>query len=159
MLEINRPVSRLTGNMNTTTDTHSGACHCGAVRIEAQGPPLDMGYCHCDQCRRYSGAPIAGFTLWKAEDVKVTKGAELLGLYKSSAISDRRFCTKCGSHVMIDHPTLGLTDVRGALPATVAFKPTVHLNYSETILRIKDGLPKLEDFPAAIGGTGKEIPE
>jgi hypothetical protein len=144
---------------DTTTDTHTGTCYCGAVEIEAQGPPLDMGFCHCDNCRRYSGAPIAGFTLYKAEDVKVTKGAELLGLYKNSEISDRRFCTKCGTHVMIDHPTLGLADLRGALPATVSFKPTVHLNYSETILRVKDGLPKLEDFPAAIGGSGKEIPE
>ncbi|MDP9097891.1 MAG: GFA family protein [Verrucomicrobiota bacterium] len=144
---------------DTKAETHSGTCHCGAVQIEALGPPLDMGYCHCDQCRRYSGAPIAGFTLWKAEDVKVTKGGELLGRYKSSEISDRRFCTKCGSHVMIDHPTLGLTDVRDALPATVAFKPTVHLNYEETILPIKDGLPKLRDFPAAIGGSGEAMPE
>jgi hypothetical protein len=141
------------------SETHIGSCHCGAVEIETQGPPLDMGYCHCDQCRRYSGAPIAGFTLWKAEDVKVTKGADLLGTYKSSEISDRRYCTRCGSHVMIDHPTLGLTDVRGALPGTVTFKPTVHLNYEETILPIKDGLPKLRDFPAAIGGSGETMPE
>jgi hypothetical protein len=143
----------------TTSETHSGTCHCGAVEIEAQGPPLDMGFCHCEQCRLYSGAPIAGFTLYKAENVKVTKGAELLGLYKNSEISDRRFCTRCGSHVTVDHPTLGLTDIRGALPPTLAFKPTVHLNYEETILRVKDGLPKLRDFPTAIGGSGQEMPE
>jgi hypothetical protein len=143
----------------TTSETHLGTCHCGAVEIKAEGPPLDMGYCHCDQCRRYSGAPIAGFSLWKAEGVKVTKGADSLAHYQSSEISDRRFCTKCGTHVMIDHPKLGLIDVRGALPATVTFKPTVHLNYEETILRIKDGLPKLRDFPTAIGGSGETMPE
>ena len=140
-------------------ETHKGSCHCGAVEIEAQGPPLDRGYCHCDQCRKYSGAPIAGFALWKAEDVKVTKGSEFLGLYKNSEISDRRFCTKCGTHVMIDHPTLGLADLRGALPASVTLKPTVHLNYEETVLPVKDGLPKLRDFPTAIGGSGEELPE
>ena len=59
---------------------------------------------------------------------------------------------------MIDHPTLGLTDVRGALPATLAFKPTVHLN-PEDDLPVKDGLPKLRDFPAAIGGSGETMPE
>jgi hypothetical protein len=39
------------------------------------------------------------------------------------------------------------------------FKQTVHLNYEETILPMRDGLPKLKDFPAAIGGSGETMPE
>jgi hypothetical protein len=35
----------------------------------------------------------------------------------------------------------------------------VHLNYAETILPIKDGLPKLKDCPAEIGGSGETLPE
>ena len=73
-------------------------------------------------------------------------------------MSDRRYCTKCGGHVMIDHPTLGLADIRVSLSGLV-FKPTVHLNYQEKVLPIKDGLPKLKDFPAAIGGSGETLPE
>ncbi|MGI8957213.1 MAG: GFA family protein [Chthoniobacterales bacterium] len=140
------------------SDTHPGSCVCGAVAIEAQGEPLDMGYCHCEACRRYSGAPLAAFTLWKPETVKITKGAELLGRFKSSEMSDRRYCTKCGSHVIVDHPSLGLTDIRTGLP-TLDFQPSVHLNYEETVLPIKDGLPKLRDFPAEIGGSGETMPE
>jgi hypothetical protein len=50
-------------------------------------------------------------------------------------------------------------DVRiGALP-NFPFKPRLHLNYAETILPIRDGLPKLKDFPAAIGGSGETMPE
>jgi hypothetical protein len=128
------------------------------VTIEAQGAPLDMGYCHCEACRRYSGAPLAAFTLWKPETVKVTKGEELLGRFKSSEMSDRRYCTKCGSHIIVDHPSLGLTDIRAVLP-TLDFKPSVHLNYEEAVLSIKDGLPKMRDFPAAIGGSGETMPE
>ncbi len=60
---------------------------------------------------------------------------------------------------MIDHPKLGLIDVRSAIPTTVMFKPTVHLNYEESVLPIKDGLPKLKDFPAEIGGSGDTMPE
>jgi hypothetical protein len=60
---------------------------------------------------------------------------------------------------MVDHPTLGLVDVRaGALP-NFPFKPTIHLNYEETVLPMKDGLLKLKDFPAAIGGSGETLPE
>ena len=140
-------------------DTHKGSCNCGAVEIEATGPPMDMGYCHCANCRGYSGAPVNAFALWKSDDVKVTKGADLLGTFKSSEISERRYCSKCGAHVMIDHPKLGLVDVRSAIPSTISFKPTVHLNYEETVLPIKDGLPKLRDFPAEIGGSGDTMPE
>jgi hypothetical protein len=39
------------------------------------------------------------------------------------------------------------------------FKPTVHLNYEETVLPMRDGLPKLKDFPTAIGGSGETLPE
>jgi len=137
---------------------HTGTCYCGAVEIEARGEPLDMGYCHCEACRRYSTAPVSLFTLWKPENVSVTKGEQFFGKFKSSEMSDRRYCTQCGGHVMIDHPTLGLADIRMALSG-VTFKPTVHLNYAEKVLPIHDGLPKLRDFPKQIGGSGEILPE
>ena len=138
--------------------THKGGCYCGAVEIEATGDVLDMGYCHCNECRKYSTAPVSIFTLWKPEQVKTTKGADSLGKFHSSEMSDRRYCTKCGGHVMIDHPTLGLADIRVPL-SDFTFKPTVHLNYEEKVLPIKDGLPKLKDFPEAIGGSGQTMSE
>ena len=140
-------------------DTHPGACFCGAVAIEATGAPLEMGYCHCASCRSYSGAPVSTFTLWEAEDVKVTKEAELLGRFNKTGFSDRRFCTRCGGHVFVEHPSLGLADVHAATIPTLAFKPTVHLNYAETVLPMKDGLPKLRDFPAHAGGSGETMAE
>lgn len=139
--------------------TQTRSCHCGAVVIEASGAPAEMGYCHCAACRAYSGAPVAAFTLWRADDVKVTKGAELLGQFKSSEFSERRFCTRCGSPVMTEHPRAGLTDVAAARLATVAFKGALHLNYEETVLPMKDGLPKLKDLPAHVGGSGETVPE
>ena len=139
-------------------ETHTGECYCGAVEIEATGEPLNMGYCHCNECRRYCTAPVSIFTLWKPETVKVSKGEQYLGKFHASALSDRRYCTKCGGHVMIDHPTLGLADIRVPLRG-MTFKPTVHLNYEEKVLPIRDGLPKLRDFPKEIGGSGETIPE
>jgi len=140
-------------------DRHTGTCFCGAVAIEVAGAPEEMGYCHRNPCRIYSGAPLTAFTLWKQANVKVTKGAELLGGFAKTDMSHRRFCTKCGGHVMVDHPRLGVTDVRAAIVPTMAFRPTVHLNYAEAVLPIKDGLPKLKDFPAAAGGSGETMPE
>ena len=139
-------------------ETHKGQCFCGAVEIEVRGDPLEMGYCHCENCRHYSAAPVSAFTLWKKGNVVLTKGAEFLGRFKSSDISERGYCTKCGSHITVEHPTLGLMDVRIGALRNFPFKPNVHLNYAETILPIKDGLPKLKDFPAEIGGSDRRCP-
>jgi hypothetical protein len=141
------------------TDAHSGACFCGAVEIEATGAPEEMGYCHCRSCRSYSGGPVSAYILWKSENVRVTKGAEFLGRFKKTEMSERQFCTNCGGHITTYHPTLGLTDVRAGAIANIVFKPVVHLNYAEAVLPIKDGLLKLKDFPAEAGGSGEVMDE
>jgi hypothetical protein len=141
------------------TDLHTGTCFCGAIEVEVKGAPEAMGYCHCSSCRSWSAGPVNAFTLWKPQNVKVTKGAEFVGRFKKTEQSDRQFCTQCGGHLMTDHPTLGLTDVYAATIPSVAFTPGVHVNYAETVLPIKDGLPKLKDFPAEFGGTGETVPE
>jgi hypothetical protein len=139
--------------------THKGRCFCEGVEIEVAGMPEEMGYCHCSSCRAYSGTPMNAFSLWKAENVKITRGAELLGRFQKTEMSVRHFCTRCGSHIMTGHPSLGLTDIYAFIIRGLAFEPSVHLNYSEAVLPMKDGLLKLADFPAKVGGTGHALPE
>ena len=138
---------------------HTGTCFCGAVEVQVTGTPEGMGYCHCASCRSWSAGPVNAFTLWKPENVAVTRGAEFVGHFQKTPVSDRQFCTRCGGHVMTDHPTLGLTDVFAATIPTLAFKPGVHVNYAETVLPMKDGLPKLRDFPSELGGSGLTMAE
>lgn len=140
-------------------ETNQGTCFCGAVAVEVTGAPEAMGYCHCASCRSWSAGPVNAFTLWKPEAVVVTRGADKLGHYAKTAASDRKFCTVCGGHVLTDHPGFGLVDVYAATIPTVAFVPGVHVNYAESVLPMKDGLPKLKDFPAELGGSGETMPE
>jgi hypothetical protein len=140
-------------------DTHNGRCFCGAVEVEVTGAPEAMGYCHCSSCRSWSAGPVNAFTLWKPENVKVVKGEDMLARFMKTETSGRQFCTRCGGHVMTDHPPLGLVDVYAATIPTVAFAPMVHVNYAETVLPMKDGLPKFKDFPADFGGSGETVPE
>lgn len=140
-------------------DKHAGTCFCGAVSIEVTGAPEAMGYCHCSSCRSWSAAPVNAFTLWKPQSVKVTSGEQLLGHFMKTQTSDRQWCVKCGGHVITHHPTFGLTDVYAATIPTLEFMPGVHVNYGETVLRMKDGLPKMKDFPAELGGSGQTLPE
>lgn len=139
--------------------THKGNCFCGAVEIQVQDTPDAMGYCHCSSCRSWSATPVTAFTLWKPQNVRITKGAESLGKFAKTDASLRQYCKRCGGHVMTDHPHFGLVDVYAATIPTLKFAPALHVNYSETVLPMRDGLPKLKDFPAEMGGSGDVVPE
>jgi hypothetical protein len=136
-----------------------GRCFCGAIELEVTGAPAAMGYCHCASCRSWSAGPVNAFTLWKPEDVRVTKGGEHLATFEKTKLSQRRHCTRCGGHLMTAHPPLGLVDVYAATIPDLPFKPGVHVNYAETVLPMRDGLPKLKDFPAELGGSGEVVAE
>jgi hypothetical protein len=139
--------------------THKGQCFCGSVQLEVTGEPAAMGYCHCSSCRSWSGGPVNAFSLWKGEAVNVTAGAEHVATFQKTAFSQRQYCAKCGGHLMTNHPPAGLIDVFAATLPTLKFTPGVHVNYAETVLRMRDGLPKMKDFPAELGGSGDVVAE
>ena len=139
--------------------THHGRCFCGAVEVEVEGSPEAMGYCHCSSCRSWSAGPVNAFTLWKPDAVRITAGEEHVATFSKTAFSQRQYCTRCGGHLMNRHQTIGLADVYAAIIPTLTFTPGVHVNYAETVLPMRDGLPKLKDFPAELGGSGQMMPE
>jgi len=97
--------------------------------------------------------------LWKPEAVKVTGGREHLKTFARTPASERQYCAKCGGHLMTNHPSLGVVDVFAATIPALEFAPGLHINYAETVLPMKDGLPKFRDFPAEFGGSGEMIAE
>ncbi|HEY3951025.1 GFA family protein [Phenylobacterium sp.] len=139
--------------------TYSGSCFCGAIEVQAEGEPVGMGFCHCRSCRSWSGGPVNAFTLWPPAAVKVTKGADQVTSFAKTEVSDRTYCAKCGGHLMTRHPTLGVVDIFSATLPDLAFAPGLHINYAETVLPMRDGLPKFKDFPTDFGGSGEMVAE
>lgn len=139
--------------------SYAGSCFCGEIQLKVTGEPAGMGYCHCGSCRRWSAGPINAFTLWKPEQVEITRGEKYLASYNQSPKSTRKWCTRCGGHVLIEHPEIGLTDVFHAIIPELAFKAGVHVHYQETVLRIHDGVTKLKDLPGELGGSGEALAE
>lgn len=144
--------------MNEATKL-AGACFCGAVRISVTGKPTAMGYCHCSDCRHWSAGPINAFSLWQPDAVRVESGADDIVSYHKTDASHRKFCRRCGGHLMTDHPGMGLVDVYAAILPDLKFEPALHVFYGEKVVRIADGLPKLRDLPAEMGGSGETLPE
>jgi hypothetical protein len=139
--------------------TYPGTCFCGTVKIEVSGEPQAMGYCHCDSCRSWSASPVNAFSLWKPDEVRVVAGEEQIGTYAKTEKSHRKFCRKCGGHIMTDHPTFGLVDVFAATIPTLPYEPSLHIFYGEKTLAVRDGLPKFKDLPEAFGGSGEMLSE
>lgn len=77
------------------TDRYDGRCLCGAVRFRAEGRPKWVLWCHCESCRRHSGAPASVFVCFNDDAVTVTSGE--IALYTSSPGVERGFCARCGS--------------------------------------------------------------
>jgi hypothetical protein len=139
--------------------TYKGTCFCGAVEFTVTGEPAAMGYCHCGSCRQWSAGPVNAFTLWDPKSLQVTKGAENIGSYHNHPQSERKWCKKCGGHLFTEHPPWNLVDIYAAMIPSFPFKPGLHVNYQETVLHIRDGLPKQKDVPKEMGGSGELLPE
>ena len=77
------------------SDIYRGRCLCGAVQFEAKGPPKWVLWCHCESCRRHSGAPANVFVSFENDAVAMTRGA--VRKFSSSPGVERGFCDTCGS--------------------------------------------------------------
>jgi hypothetical protein len=49
--------------------------------------------------------------------------------------------------------------VYAAVIPDLPFKPALHVFYGESVLHVRDGLVKMKDLPAEMGGSGEVVPE
>src|SRR5580704_15458486 len=82
--------------MSAIDDLFEGGCLCGAVRCVATGQPKGIYWCHCDSCRKHSGAPASVFVAFEHSAYTVTKG-EITKFDSSPGKTSRGFCARCGS--------------------------------------------------------------
>lgn len=123
---------------------HRGHCRCGSIAIVAAANPALSVYCHCDNCRRATGAPVlasVGFPkaaiAWEAD--------ETLKRYVDGTAS-RLFCSNCGSPVAQEHESAAdLTFFNtGFMERPEDFPPDYHTFAGQQIawLALHDDLPK-----------------
>lgn len=121
----------------------TGRCYCGSVRLQADAPPEAVCYCHCEDCRRVTGAPVAAFACFPADAVKVEPDPG-----RRSAVPGvhRRFCTDCGSPLTAEFEYLpGQVYVPvGVMDDASALAPELHAHADRCLswLHIADDLPR-----------------
>ncbi|MEL6520480.1 MAG: GFA family protein [Pseudomonadota bacterium] len=122
----------------------SGRCYCGKIRITATAPPVAVTYCHCDDCRRVTSAPVAAFAAFDIASIAFTPD-EGKSISKAPGVV-RTFCDACGSTIaghydyLPDQVYVGL----GLLDQADDFAPQLHAHYENRMawLDIQDDLPK-----------------
>ncbi len=72
----------------------SGRCYCGHVQLSIAGRPTKSVYCHCHDCRRWTGAPVAAFVQIAPEAVALDPEVEAL---EATTGVRRQACPQCGS--------------------------------------------------------------
>jgi class 3 adenylate cyclase len=147
----------------------TGGCLCGAVRYQISAPAIDVGYCHCRMCQRFTGGQIVAGAWFPTEAVRFTQGD--LKYYRSSPIAERGFCADCGSSMMYRALVKALTSncywvLVASLDNSENFVPTSHFGIESQMpwLDVHDDLPRVryKDSPgmvAAWKSVGLPVPE
>jgi hypothetical protein len=132
---------------------------CGSVRYEVIGESEWSGYCHCNSCRRHTGAPVVAFVTFPVERVRWTKGER--GLYESSPGRFRAFCRDCGASLTWENGPGSETSWGdraviefhiSTLDDPDAFPQTMHLFHGERIswFDVDDALPRHATLPEVL---------
>ncbi|MEM7044205.1 MAG: GFA family protein [Pseudomonadota bacterium] len=122
----------------------TGRCYCGAITIEAVAPPTAIAYCHCGDCRRVTGAPVAAFAAFACSEVTFSphEGRSV----SISAGVTRTFCESCGSPLAgrYDYLPNRLYIAIGLLDQADNFPPELHAHSANQLewLHIDDDLAR-----------------
>ncbi len=114
--------------MSEAAERYEGRCLCGAVRFVATGRPKGIYWCHCDSCRRHSGAPVSVFVAFERSAYSVTQG-EITRFQSTPGRTTRGFCARCGSTLtceVVSLPSETHFHV-GAFDDAVRLAPTRHV--------------------------------
>jgi hypothetical protein len=128
----------------------TGGCHCGAIRYEIEGQAITHALCHCIDCRRHSGAPMVGWTMYPLSAVKTTRGVPTV--YNSSEHGRRHFCPGCGTGLFYTNAEVlpEIIDIQSATYDNPDVVPArAHIQVAERIgwMARAHELPVFERYP------------
>ena len=75
-----------------------GSCLCGGIRFEVDAA-RSLTHCHCNNCRKLSGAAFASYVHVDTDKFRFIAGEELIQRFESAPGSFRNFCRVCSSTV------------------------------------------------------------
>ena len=127
-----------------------GGCLCKAIEYSSPDALQYAGYCHCSDCRKFSGSIFSTYGGIPKESFRLLKGAENIRRYKKTEDTILCFCATCGSSLYADKPKRGTVNLRlGTLFDMPTLTPQVHAFVGSKVpwYEIKDGLTQHQAAP------------
>lgn len=126
-----------------------GGCLCGGIRYEIDGPPTEVGNCHCSMCRRFHGAAFGTYGKVGADHFRWLSGQGLLNVHETSPGIGWAFCRICGSSLGIPKDGRLSEITLGSLDADPGVRPTEHtfVGSKAAWFEITDTLPQHDTWP------------
>ena len=75
--------------------TITGRCYCGSITFHSSSKPRTVAYCHCEDCRRATGGPVAAFAAFEEGEIAFEPHEGKRVNVNTGVI--RTFCKNCGS--------------------------------------------------------------
>jgi len=84
----------------------TGACHCRAVRYEADVDPATAGLCHCSDCQVLSGTAFRVSVRALPDSFRIVDGTPRIYVKTAESGTQREqaFCETCGSPIYAATP-------------------------------------------------------
>lgn len=127
---------------------YTASCLCGGVRFRIEGELEPIQVCHCQQCRKAQGAPVATNTPVSEAAFHLLGGEALLKSFESSPGKERVFCSRCGSPIYSRKDTIpGVLRIRaGLINEPLSVRPVAHFHTGSKAnwWPIDDGLQQFE---------------
>jgi len=131
---------------------YRGHCACGAVTVELDGDPKWVANCHCQDCRKATGAALATYVGCDATRARLTGTPSS---YESSPGVRRTFCGRCGNPIAYQsdrwpgeiHFFVGIFEH----PEALAPRANVYMKEAVPWFEQLGGLPRFRTVPSDQG--------
>lgn len=139
---------------NSSDSVTTGRCMCGDIRYEFRGPPLEVGHCHCESCRRHTSSPFVTYMVVDRSGFHFSAGEPVI--FNSSPGVRRSHCGRCGAPISYENAQ-ELAIYACTLDDLANVEPTLHIRTDEQLpwIEIEDALPRFElgnrDRPVRVG--------
>lgn len=126
--------------MNSSLVTHSGGCHCGAVRFEVEAlADITASECNCSICSKSGYLHL----IVPADHFRLIRGSESLATYRfNTETAHHLFCKTCGIksfYVPRSHPDGFSVNIRCLDPGTIRSVAVEPFNGREWEQQYPDG--------------------
>lgn len=144
-----------------------GSCLCGGIRFEIRAATGPVEICHCNRCRKRSGAASLTMVTVLAEDYRLLSGKDLIKSYGAPILYAEPayrsfFCSHCGSPappVEVDGESLEIP--AGLFDEDFGIRPNKHIfiEFLPVWDRITDDLPQYTIRDLLRERQQRELPE